>query len=71
MTTHALQVRGLRKSYDALEVDAGECFELLAPSGAGKTMTLRFCLGRLAMIVAYAMVGYTVAVVLTRRRILR
>lgn len=53
MSTVALQVRGLRKSYDALEVvagvdfavDAGECFGLLGPNGAGKTTTLRLCLG--------------------------
>ncbi|HSA90317.1 MAG TPA: ATP-binding cassette domain-containing protein [Burkholderiales bacterium] len=49
----ALSVRGLRKSYDALEVVSGvdlavapgECFGLLGPNGAGKTTTLRLCLG--------------------------
>ncbi|HVS26589.1 MAG TPA: ATP-binding cassette domain-containing protein [Burkholderiales bacterium] len=48
-----LSVRGLRKSYAALEVVAGielsiergECFGLLGPNGAGKTTTLRLCLG--------------------------
>ncbi len=48
-----LAVRGLRKSYGALEVvsgldlevPAGECFGLLGPNGAGKTTTLKMCLG--------------------------
>jgi lipooligosaccharide transport system ATP-binding protein len=48
-----LAVRGLRKSYGAMEVVAGidlelgrgECFGLLGPNGAGKTTTLRLCLG--------------------------
>jgi len=46
-------VRGLRKSYGALEVVSGvelavapgECFGLLGPNGAGKTTTLKLCLG--------------------------
>ena len=49
----ALQVDGLRKSYDGNEVVAGitfavppgTCFGLLGPNGAGKTTTLRCCLG--------------------------
>jgi lipooligosaccharide transport system ATP-binding protein len=49
----ALSVRGLRKSYGALEVVSGvdlavapgECFGLLGPNGAGKTTTLKLCLG--------------------------
>ncbi len=49
----ALQVDGLRKSYDGQEVLAGisftvpsgTCFGLLGPNGAGKTTTLRCCLG--------------------------
>ena len=49
----ALAVRGLRKRYDAQEVVAGidfrvpsgTCFGLLGPYGAGKTTTLRCCLG--------------------------
>jgi lipooligosaccharide transport system ATP-binding protein len=49
----ALSARGLRKSYDALEVvsgvdlavASGECFGLLGPNGAGKTTTLKLCLG--------------------------
>jgi lipooligosaccharide transport system ATP-binding protein len=48
-----LRARGLRKSYDELEVvsnvnlsvERGECFGLLGPNGAGKTTTLRLCLG--------------------------
>jgi lipooligosaccharide transport system ATP-binding protein len=48
-----LAVRGVRKSFGALEVvsgvdlavAAGECFGLLGPNGAGKTTTLRLCLG--------------------------
>jgi lipooligosaccharide transport system ATP-binding protein len=50
-----LEVRGLRKRYDELEVvdgvdleiAAGECFGLLGPNGAGKTTTLKLCLGLL------------------------
>jgi lipooligosaccharide transport system ATP-binding protein len=50
-----LAVRGLRKSFGAMEVvggvdlavAAGECFGLLGPNGAGKTTTLRLCLGLL------------------------
>jgi len=53
MSSDALQVRGLRKHYGALEVvagvefavRAGECFGLLGPNGAGKTTTLKLCLG--------------------------
>jgi len=53
MSPDALQVRGLRKHYGALEVvagiefsvRAGECFGLLGPNGAGKTTTLKLCLG--------------------------
>jgi lipooligosaccharide transport system ATP-binding protein len=53
MSAAALQVRGLRKTYAALEVVAGidlsvvagECFGLLGPNGAGKTTTLKLCLG--------------------------
>ena len=49
----SLAVKGLRKSYGAvevlagvdLEVAAGECFGLLGPNGAGKTTTLKLCLG--------------------------
>ena len=49
----ALAVRGLRKSYGALDVvsgldlavEPGECFGLLGPNGAGKTTTLKLCLG--------------------------
>jgi lipooligosaccharide transport system ATP-binding protein len=48
-----LEVRGLRKRYDEvevvcgvdLEIAAGECFGLLGPNGAGKTTTLKLCLG--------------------------
>src|SRR5688572_32632428 len=48
-----VSVRGVRKTYDAqevvcgvdLEVSQGECFGLLGPSGAGKTTTLKLCLG--------------------------
>lgn len=51
--SHALDVSGLRKSYDGNEVVAGisftatpgTCFGLLGPNGAGKTTTLRCCLG--------------------------
>lgn len=54
--THALVVRGLRKSYDDvvavdgldLEVHTGECFGLLGPNGAGKTTTIEICEGLLA-----------------------
>jgi ABC-2 type transport system ATP-binding protein len=54
-TTHALVVRGLRKSYDDvvavdgldLEVHNGECFGLLGPNGAGKTTTIEICEGLL------------------------
>ena len=53
MSSDALEVRGLRKRYGALEVvagvefsvRAGECFGLLGPNGAGKTTTLKLCLG--------------------------
>ena len=49
----ALNVLGLRKSYDSNEVLAGidftvpvgTCYGLLGPNGAGKTTTLRCCLG--------------------------
>jgi lipooligosaccharide transport system ATP-binding protein len=49
----ALSARGLRKSYDGLEVVSGvdlavapgECYGLLGPNGAGKTTTLKLCLG--------------------------
>ncbi len=48
-----LNIRGLRKTYGAVEVVAGldlavgkgECFGLLGPNGAGKTTTLRLALG--------------------------
>ena len=48
-----LQVAGLRKSYEGIEVVAGldlalepgVCFGLLGPNGAGKTTTLKLCLG--------------------------
>jgi len=51
----SLAVKGLRKSYGAvevlagvdIEVAAGECFGLLGPNGAGKTTTLKLCLGLL------------------------
>jgi lipooligosaccharide transport system ATP-binding protein len=51
-----LAVRALRKSFGALEVvrgvdlgvATGECFGLLGPKGAGKTTTLRLCLGLIA-----------------------
>lgn len=53
--THALIVRGLRKSYGDvvavdgldLEVRNGECFGLLGPNGAGKTTTIEICEGLL------------------------
>jgi ABC-2 type transport system ATP-binding protein len=49
----ALEVRGLRKSYQDvvavdrldLRIDAGECFGLLGPNGAGKTTTIEICEG--------------------------
>ena len=52
MANH-LQVAGLRKSYEGIEVVAGldlslepgVCFGLLGPNGAGKTTTLKLCLG--------------------------
>lgn len=55
-TTHALVVRGLKKSYgDVVAVDGldleirnGECFGLLGPNGAGKTTTIEICEGLLA-----------------------
>ena len=55
LTTPALRVRGLRKSYSDvvavngldLQVDAGECFGLLGPNGAGKTTTIEICEGLL------------------------
>ena len=48
-----LITRDLRKSYSGqevvaginLELEAGECFGVLGPNRAGKTMTLRLCLG--------------------------
>ena len=48
-----LEVRALKKQYEAREVVAGldltlepgVCFGLLGPNGAGKTTTLRLCLG--------------------------
>jgi lipooligosaccharide transport system ATP-binding protein len=51
-----LAVRGLRKSFGALQVVCGvdlavapgECFGLLGPNGAGKTTTLKLCLGLIA-----------------------
>jgi ABC-2 type transport system ATP-binding protein len=54
--THALVVRGLKKSYDDvvavdgldLEVRNGECFGLLGPNGAGKTTTIEICEGLLS-----------------------
>ena len=55
MTTAALAVRQLRKSYGEvlaiaeldLSVAAGECFGLLGPNGAGKTTTIEICEGLL------------------------
>jgi ABC-2 type transport system ATP-binding protein len=51
---HALDVRGLRKSFDRPAVDgldltvrAGEFYTLLGPNGAGKTTTLRLVAGLL------------------------
>ena len=54
--THALVVRGLKKSYDDvvavdgldLKVRNGECFGLLGPNGAGKTTTIEICEGLLS-----------------------
>jgi ABC-2 type transport system ATP-binding protein len=54
-TSHAIVVRGLRKSYgsvvavDGLDLDirTGECFGLLGPNGAGKTTTIEICEGLL------------------------
>jgi ABC-2 type transport system ATP-binding protein len=50
----ALEVRGLRKSFDrpavdglGLSVRAGEFYTLLGPNGAGKTTTLRMVVGLL------------------------
>ncbi len=50
----ALELRGLRKSFDRVAVDgldmevrAGEVFALLGPNGAGKTTTLRMVAGLL------------------------
>jgi len=50
----ALELRGLRKSFDRVAVDgldlqirAGEVFALLGPNGAGKTTTLRMAAGLL------------------------
>ena len=53
MAAAHLEVRALRKSYDARQVvdgldltlEPGVCFGLLGPNGAGKTTTLRLCLG--------------------------
>ena len=53
--SHAVVVRGLRKSYgdvvavDGLDLDilTGECFGLLGPNGAGKTTTIEICEGLL------------------------
>ncbi len=55
MTAH-LEVAGLRKRYDGMEVvagldlslEAGMCFGLLGPNGAGKTTTIEICEGLLA-----------------------
>jgi ABC-2 type transport system ATP-binding protein len=51
---HALEIRGLRKSFDRPAVDsldlcvrAGEFYALLGPNGAGKTTTLRMIAGLL------------------------
>ncbi len=50
----ALELQGLRKSFDRVAVDgldlqvrAGEVFALLGPNGAGKTTTLRMAAGLL------------------------
>jgi ABC-2 type transport system ATP-binding protein len=53
--SHAVVVRGLKKSYgdviavDGLDLDilSGECFGLLGPNGAGKTTTIEICEGLL------------------------
>jgi ABC-2 type transport system ATP-binding protein len=53
VSTAALRVRGLRKTYKdvvavngiELEVSPGECFGLLGPNGAGKTTTIEICEG--------------------------
>ncbi|MEM1371962.1 MAG: ABC transporter ATP-binding protein [Pseudomonadota bacterium] len=52
---HALEIRGLQKSFDGqqavnaldLQVRAGEFYALLGPNGAGKTTTLRMVAGLL------------------------
>src|SRR5436190_17669744 len=49
----SLQVRGLRKSYNGLEVlkgldfdvNAGEIFVIMGPSGSGKTVLLKHLIG--------------------------
>ena len=53
MSSSALFVKGLRKSYKDvvavagvdLDVRPGECFGLLGPNGAGKTTTIEICEG--------------------------
>jgi ABC-2 type transport system ATP-binding protein len=53
VSTAALRVRGLRKTYQDvvavngidLDVHPGECFGLLGPNGAGKTTTIEICEG--------------------------
>ena len=52
MTTSALRIRGLAKSFDKpviegldLDIAAGELYALLGPNGAGKTTTLRMVAG--------------------------
>ncbi|MBV8838513.1 MAG: ABC transporter ATP-binding protein, partial [Alphaproteobacteria bacterium] len=54
ITTPALEIRGLAKSFDRpavarldLTVRAGEFYSLLGPNGAGKTTTLRMVAGLL------------------------
>jgi ABC-2 type transport system ATP-binding protein len=54
MTTPALDIQGLEKSFDkpavnglSLRVDAGQIYALLGPNGAGKTTTLRMVTGLL------------------------
>src|SRR3954466_10460631 len=55
MSSVALSVRGLRKSYKDvvavngldLDVRPGECFGLLGPNGAGKTTTMEILEGLL------------------------
>jgi len=55
MTEAALEIRSLRKAFDAkvavddldLDVRAGELYALLGPNGAGKTTTLRMVTGLL------------------------